>query len=696
MMEEVSKRQQQRYVTFPVTVASSPREVDPDTKNIQKPHSAATMQKGTKKVSQAPAGRRRIESGKASEKARAISKLEAKDNELIARFPSRRNYTYGRDRTNDSNKEDFPRTNKSCRALFKHLKRHGLGFVLDLELDEIQMEYLLIVAWKAFAGMDFSVQYYPVDSLRNVLPVFPFPTSSIPYRMERYYKGQLHEKDTLRSTNRGGAVTLYPKDIKDHTHPDDSDESKEKEDTEEEKPKKRQKLSPTGHGVTTMKSGPVTTTISFNRLRRSKVVEKHGRIKPYTKGTGSTSAVLCDVKPYVTFIELALCLHAYLHYSKDLPLETRCQPEVFDRGVREFLRLFNAYVYRGDDSVDTDTCKIHCHLHILGNILMFGDPMQYDAAKGERGLKDWAKLISQTAQKCGIDIFLFQTIHRVATNQLLQRAQQLELWRKRREEISKERTETPVKETPVRKVMNRKLPHFRYKTEAKVLYSIDRKGKETEATEETGLIDRRIISKIERDHNDLEEIDIWGEIFLTTPRSEGAGQLLRGHPTLDRYGEMFDWVAVTFDTDDPSEDGIVGPAKILAFFKDTHGVDRAVVHATKVTTGRETKAGNSLLIQNVRLEFTQRGHPALRIIRVNQIDHGIMAFEHENFVGPLPPPMNLSIDKNKYVVSCFTDRDHWAFLFYEWAKNLPVKEMRTGPETDDDADTDSDDVSDSA
>jgi hypothetical protein len=160
-----------------------------------------------------------------------------------------------------------------------------------------------------------------------------------------------------------------------------------------------------------MKSGPVTTTISFNRLRRSKVVEKHGRIKPCTKGTGSTSAVLCDVKPYVTFIELALCLHAYLHYSKDLPLETKCQPEVFDRGVREFLRLFNAHVCRGDDSVDTDTCEIHCHLHILGNMLMFGDPMQYDAATGERGLKDWAKLISQTAQKCGTDIFLFQTVH---------------------------------------------------------------------------------------------------------------------------------------------------------------------------------------------------------------------------------------------------------------------------------------------
>ena len=318
-------------------------------------------------------------------------------------------------------------------------------------------------------------------------------------------------------------------------------------------------------------------------------------------------------------------------------METRCKPEVFDRGIREFLRLFNAYVYRGDDSVDTDTCKIHCHLHILENILMFGDPMQYDAAKGERGLKDWAKQISQTAQKCGIDIFLFQTIHRVSTHQLMQRAQQLELWRKRREEKSKEDTETAsIEDTPVRPVMNRKLPHFRYKTGPKVLYSVDRKGKETEATEKTGLVDKRIISKIERDHDDLEDIDIWGEIYLTTPTSEG-GQLLRGHPTLDRYGEMFDWVAVTFDTTDPSNEGLVGPAKILAFYKDGDGVEHAVVHATNVTTGRETKAGNTLLIQNVRLEFNLRGHPALRTIRVDQIERGIIAFEHKNFDGPPTP-----------------------------------------------------------
>ena len=89
------------------------------------------------------------------------------------------------------------------------------------------------------------------------------------------------------------------------------------------------KTQPTGP-VTTRS---VTTTISFPALRRQKgCAKKHGRMKPYTKGTGSTCAVLCGVKEYIRFIELTLCLHAYLHYSKDLLLEKRCKPEIFDQG----------------------------------------------------------------------------------------------------------------------------------------------------------------------------------------------------------------------------------------------------------------------------------------------------------------------------------------------------------------------------
>jgi hypothetical protein len=340
-MEQVGKRQKERCITFPVAVASNVVDIEHQNKNNKKP--------STK--------RKRFD---------RISELVAKDKVLLQNYPSRRNYTFGRYRTHDQ-KKDFPRTTKSCCFLFEHLKKHGLGFILDLELDDIQMEYLFVVSWKILSNITSSDEFYPVDSLQNILQVFPYPQSRNKKRIEIYYESQLHRKNTLRSTSRGETVKLSSNDISKHTtYKDGRGESEEMDDTEDEKPNKKQKAAQTRKMKTqqigTVTTRSATTTISFPALRRRKgCVIKHGRIKPYTKGTGSTCAFLCGVKEYIKFIELALCLHAYLHYSKDILFEKRCQPEIFDRGVREFLRLFNAYVFQGDDSIDTNTCKIHCH-----------------------------------------------------------------------------------------------------------------------------------------------------------------------------------------------------------------------------------------------------------------------------------------------------------------------------------------------
>ena len=70
-----------------------------------------------------------------------------------------------------------------------------------------------------------------------------------------------------------------------------------------------------------------------------------------------------------------------------------------------------------------------------------------------------------------------------------------------------------------------------------------------------------------------------------------------------------------------------------------------------------------------------------------------MAFEHENFDGPLPPTINFPKDKSKFVVSCLSNRANWAHLFFEWAKKLPPKEVSTTrPESDEDSDTDTESV----
>jgi hypothetical protein len=38
-----------------------------------------------------------------------------------------------------------------------------------------------------------------------------------------------------------------------------------------------------------------------------------------------------------------------------------------------------------------------------------------------------------------------------------------------------------------------------------------------------------------------------------------------------------------------------------------------------------------MVVQNNRLEFNGAGYPALRMIQVDQINGGMLAFEHQNF-----------------------------------------------------------------
>jgi hypothetical protein len=80
---------------------------------------------------------------------------------------------------------------------------------------------------------------------------------------------------------------------------------------------------------------------------------------------------------------------------------------------------------------------------------------------------------------------------------------------------------------------------------------------------------------------------------------------------------------------------------------------------------------------------------------VDQIDRGIMAFEHDNFDDPLPPTINYANDRGKYVVSCFDDRCNWAYQFFEWANNLSSRDTKTKIleiETEDEESVSSDEV----
>jgi hypothetical protein len=105
MMDKVDKKQQQRCLTFPVTAASTPRNVPTKPMCVQK-------KKETKP----------------SQKVKVSLRLVARDIELLELFPSRCNCTCRRDGTNDPKKEEFPpafRFDSSGHATSPILGRHA-------------------------------------------------------------------------------------------------------------------------------------------------------------------------------------------------------------------------------------------------------------------------------------------------------------------------------------------------------------------------------------------------------------------------------------------------------------------------------------------------------------------------------------------------------------------------------------------
>jgi hypothetical protein len=102
---------------------------------------------------------------------------------------------------------------------------------------------------------------------------------------------------------------------------------------------------------------------------------------------------------FLAYVEYMLCYHAWCHDLHLLPIELQQDYDLIDFGSKMLMRYFDSILYRGDDTCDTNTCKIHTQLHNSQSHHYFGDLMQYSTAMGERGLKVWAKGMSQMALK---------------------------------------------------------------------------------------------------------------------------------------------------------------------------------------------------------------------------------------------------------------------------------------------------------
>jgi hypothetical protein len=122
---------------------------------------------------------------------------------------------------------------------------------------------------------------------------------------------------------------------------------------------------------------------------------------------------------FLAYVEYMLCYHAWCHNLHLLPIELQQDYDMIDFGSKMLMQYFESILYMGDDTCDTNTCKIQTQLHNSRSHCYFGDLMQYSTAMGERDLKVWAKGVSQAILKQGIHKFTYSTSSRVAERMFL-------------------------------------------------------------------------------------------------------------------------------------------------------------------------------------------------------------------------------------------------------------------------------------
>jgi hypothetical protein len=90
---------------------------------------------------------------------------------------------------------------------------------------------------------------------------------------------------------------------------------------------------------------------------------------------------------FLVYVEYVLSYHAFCHHSHLLPRVLHEDYDLIDYASWMVGMYFDSILYQGDNTVNSDTCKIHIQLPNCQTLGYFGDHMQTNMAMGEQGLK---------------------------------------------------------------------------------------------------------------------------------------------------------------------------------------------------------------------------------------------------------------------------------------------------------------------
>ena len=380
-------------------------------------------------------------------------------------------------------------------------------------------------------------------------------------------------------------------------------------------------------------------------------VHKHYRRKPKRKGVGSTAAILTkDIRCFLHFMEYLLCFHAFCRYSFTLPSALQDDVDLIDFGSRTLIQYFEKLVYRGDDSVDSRTTKVHANKRVGQNHKSLGSCMHADCQTGERLLKTKAKRMAATAQQRGNSIFECQSMHRIQEETVMSKyeayltQQKVCTTRKCRQEPSTTDTLTRCK------------PNFRYCAGSDKWLQLDRKGKVLGEA----YIDRMISEAFFRLEPTLDVYEIHCEVKL---RDQSR---LRATPNYSQTGPWYDFVNVQWDANPPR----LYPARCLAFYQKQNCEDgliqlMALVHgADKPKSRGSSLFMDTLLTSHYAFEYTSSKKPQIYAVPVATIESAVLCFHHE------PPKEAALFDSLHNGFMLVRPRNEWAYVWLAWSEIL--------------------------
>ena len=388
------------------------------------------------------------------------------------------------------------------------------------------------------------------------------------------------------------------------------------------------------------------------------VVVKHLKEKQKIKGSGRTAAILNhDMHAVTLFLEYVLCFHAFCKYSSSLPSVLRDNFENVHNGGRSMVRYIERQFYRGDDTVDYRTTKLHCHRRIGRNYEEMRSIMNFCTEVGERMLKTEAKQISRTAQQRGEIIFELQTSERVLERQLLETFGDVV-----------DETLKPTAKVPRARIdeFTRRLPHFIFSRDDPTILAMDRHGKTNAPNNQTGHIPNIIKKTLMQHESEMSFFQIYNEAILRD------GSYIRAYPVYRNEAPFYDFVQIQWE--DSSH-----PAKVVCFYKrscnrndpilDDSSNLYALVHVVdEKSLGKVRGYSNTFLSTHYNLKY-ERGQPTLYSVPLAAIDCAILAFPHE--------PQNTLFNPNKRGVCVVRPRNEWAYVWIAW-NHILQEENSTG------------------